>query len=435
VFKMDCMKFFLCIVITVLSSRWVDAHSATDSVLTVRDVVIEGNLTTKDFVIIREMKLKPGEMITADALDHDQRRIYSLQLFNKVELEVKPEGAEAVVLVRVDERWYLFPFPVFGVRYRDFKKLYYGAGLLHSNFRGRNEKLFFEFALGYDRWVTLFYQNPKLTDDDDIFLGIQARYSEIQSLSVETDVYDQTNLKLGVTHGKRFGLYQSLLGWVNYDLWKISEPSIGRTVSPDGRDAFLSLGASYALDTRDLREYTTQGASLVVFGSKLGLGESPVNFFRYGFDARAFTRMDNNISLGGRMFTNLAGGGAIPKYQRAYFGYNERIRGYFRTALEGEHIVGGNAELRIPLLEPRYYTLPFEFIPQFSTLRYGLYAGVFADAGTVWFRGQRVFDRKWYAGYGAGLHFLLPYSIVLRTEYALNNAGRGEFIVDFGASF
>ena len=34
-------------------------------------------------------------------------------------------------------------------------------------------------------------------------------------------------------------------------------------------------------------------------------------------------------------------------------------------------------------------------------------------------------------GYGAGIHFLLPYSVVLRTEYAWNEYGMGQFIIDF----
>jgi outer membrane protein assembly factor BamA len=410
------------------------AAETSDTLRTVRAVVIEGNLTTKDFVILREMKLKPGEPLTAEALEHDRKRIYSLQLFNKVELDVQPAGTEATVVVRVDERWYLFPFPILGFRYRSLDNLYYGAGVVHSNFRGRNEKLFFSFALGFDRWVSLTYQNPKLTDDD-VFLGVVTNYAKIRSQSVLTDYYDQTNLKFGVSLGKRFGLYQYLLGWVNYDLWNVSEPGSGRTVSRDGRDAFLSLGGSFAVDTRDLREYPTDGYYVLLFASKYGFGESAVNLFRYGVDLRVHRLLSEDLSLGARVFTNLAGGGIIPSYRHTYFGYDERIRGYFRTVLEGENILGSSVEWRIPLFKPRYYTLPFEFIPQFSVLRYGLNVGAFADAGTIWYRDQSFFRQRWYVGYGAGLHFLLPYSLVLRTEYARNTEGRGEILVDVGTSF
>lgn len=411
------------------------AREQPDTLLTVRDVVIEGNRTTKDFVILREMTLKPGELITAEKIEHDQKRVYSLQLFNKVELDVKPAGTEAVVVVRVDERWYLFPFPILGFRYRNLENLYYGAGVVHSNFRGRNEKLFFSFALGFDRWVSLNYQNPRLTDDEDLILGIQASYSRIRSLSVQTDYYFQTNGKLGFSLGTRFGLYQYLLGWVNYNVWQVTEPHERRTVSPDGRDAFVAVGGSYTFDSRDVREYPTDGIYVGLFVNKYGFGESEVDMFGHGFDVRLHKLLGEDVSVGARLFTNRVGGGIIPRYRHAYFGYDERIRGYFKKVLEGENIFGSSVELRLPILKPRYYTLPFEFIPQFSVLRYGLYIGIFADAGKIWYRDQSFNTQRWYGGYGAGLHFLLPYSLIIRTEYALNNEGRGEFVLDVGTSF
>ena len=119
-----------------------------------------------------------------------------------------------------------------------------------------------------------------------------------------------------------------------------------------------------------------------------------------------------------------------------YFGHSDRIRGYYSTVLEGEDILGSSVELRVPILKPRYETVSIPFLPpEFSVWRYGLYAGIFADAGTTWFRTDQVLEGPWYAGYGAGLQFLLPYSFVLRTEYAFNQHGRGQFVLGFGASF
>jgi outer membrane protein assembly factor BamA len=97
--------------------------------------------------------------------------------------------------------------------------------------------------------------------------------------------------------------------------------------------------------------------------------------------------------------------------------------------------MGVNLELRIAILKPRYVTVSFIQVPEFSVLRYGLYAGIFADGGKVWYRSQSFPGTDWRSGYGAGLHFLLPYSLVVRTEYAFNNMGKGELFVDVEASF
>lgn len=410
------------------------ARPALDSIFVVKEIIVEGNETTKDHVILREMSLKVGDRITPEALERDRDRIYSLQLFNKVEIERVEHSDSATLLVRVHERWYLFPYPVLGIRYRDFSKIYYGAGVVHQNFRGRNEKLFLSFALGYDRWISLAYQNPRVTDDDDIFFRGSISYQKVHNLSVNSGEYEQTNFGSGLNLGKRYGLFQTLYGFLNYDVWIVSDPQVGRTASQTGRDAFFSLGVRYSYDSRNIREYPTEG-SIVSFGAtKAGFGESEVNLMTYAYDARAYALLSEEWSLGVRSYGVKIGGGATPPYRRVFLGYDERIRGYFKDVQEGENIFGGNVEIRFPIFSPRYLQVPIP-IPQFSILRYGLSAGIFADAGKIWYRGEAFSSKPWLAGIGAGLHFMLPYSMVVRTEYAWNDRGRGQFILDVGASF
>jgi outer membrane protein assembly factor BamA len=413
-----------------------EAKVTSDSSLVVSKIVVTGNETTEDYVILREMSLKVGSPLTAEAIEYDQKRIYSLELFNKVDIDYAAEGHEATLYVRVSERWYIFPVPILGFKYRDIKKLYYGLGLIHENFRGRNEKIFGSFALGFDRWVSLSYQNPKLTDGDDIFFKGYLGYSHVQNQNVDQGLYDQRVLSAGASLGKRFGLYNTLFGYFGYDDWDISDPAEGRTASPTGRDRYLSLGVQYLLDTRDIREYPTAGHLILLSAMKIGLGDADIDLFRYQADLRDYQPMADGIALCGRAYGSFVSGGIVPAYLHAYFGYHERLRGYFNTVLEGEDIVGGNAELRVQIFKPRYHTVSASFLPpEFSVWRYGLYAGVFVDAGTIWYRTTPFVKAPWYSGYGAGLHFLLPYSIVIRTECAINHRGKGQFVLDFDASF
>ncbi|MBI3586481.1 MAG: hypothetical protein HY088_05075 [Ignavibacteriales bacterium] len=411
------------------------ALEPADSILYVKRIEVYGNETTKEYIILREMSVKVGDKLTAEALQQDQKRIYSLQLFNKVDVNYTVEDDGATIFVLVYERWYFFPFPVLGFKYSDTDKFFYGAGVMHQNFRGRNEKLFASFALGFDRWVELTYQNPKITDDDDLFFGGSVGLQDVHNLNTDDGFYTQTRFAANTTFGKRFGLYQTVLGSVGYEQWDIDDPRRSRTASSTGKDAFITFGFSYTYDSRDIREYSSSGYSLTLSASKLGVGNSELNMFRYGYDLRGFVPTADGWVFGGRTFGKFVGGGAIPPYLHNYFGYDERIRGYFRTVLEGENSLGTSVELRIPILTPRYFTAVTFLPPEFSVWRYGLYVGIFADAGTTWHRYQPFSDVRWYAGYGVGLQFLLPYSLVVRTEYALNDLRKGEFVLDFGASF
>jgi len=407
-----------------------------DSSLTVGKIVIVGNELTKDYVILREMSLKVGARLDSTLLERDRNQIYSLQLFNKVDIDYTVDGTAATVFVRVSERWYIFPLPVFGFKYRDLKKPYYGAVLLHQNFRGRNEKIAASAVFGYDGWYDLAYQNPKITDDDDIYFRGAAGFYRVRNLDISVSEYDQKVVMGSLSVGKRFGIYLTVMGTAGYNRWEVSDPLPGRTVSPSGKDEFISLGFLGIYDRRDIHEYPMEGSYVGVSATKSGLGESNVNLFRWGIDGRRYQPLTSELSLCGRAFGTFLSGGNSPSYLNAYFGYDNRIRGYFSQAIEGEDLVGGNLELRTPILSPRYEEVSLPYLPaQFSVWRYGLYAAIFADAGTAWYRRDQVLKGPWFVGYGGGLHFILPYSFVLRTEYAFNQHGRGEFVLDFDASF
>ncbi len=411
------------------------AHTSADSII-VSKIVVVGNETTKDYVIFREMSLKVGAPLDTVALENDQKRIYSLQLFNKVDIDYTVEANEATVFVRVSERWYIFPIPIVGFKYRDFKKMFYGVSLIHQNFRGRNEKIIASAVFGYDGWFDLAYQNPKLTDNDDIFLRSEVGFHHVRNQNSSQGEYDQKVSTGSLMIGRRHGLYLTVLGFARFDMWDVSDPQQGRTVSPSGIDRFITIGSSVQYDRRDIREYATAGEYGAISVAKYGLGESDVNLFRYGIDLRDYEPLGDDVSLCGRVFGSFLSGGVSPTYLHAYFGYFDRVRGYYSTVFEGEDILGGSLELRVPILKPRYATVSIRYLPpEFSVWRYGLYAGVFADVGTTWFRTDQVFKNPSYAGYGAGLHFLLPYSLVVRTEYALNQHGKSQFVLGFGASF
>jgi outer membrane protein assembly factor BamA len=419
----------------VLSSR-LQASPRADSSLTITKIVIVGNETTKDHVILREMSVKVGSPLDADALEKDQKRIYSLQLFNKVDVDYTADGNEATVTVKVSERWYIFPFPIIGFKYHDIKNVYYGAGLIHQNFRGRNEKVMASGAFGFDPWYNLSYRNPKLTDDDDLFLQLQLGFSHMRNQNTSQGEYDQQILSGYASLGKRFGLFTMLTGLVGYDEWKVDDTQVGATLSPDGRDHYVVLSAGLLYDKRDLREYPLDGDFISLAATKYGLGELVIDLFRYQIDVRKYQPLGSDVSIGARGFGNFLGGGRSPSYLHEYFGYFDRIRGYYSTVLEGEEQLGGSVELRLGVFKPRYLTVSLPGLPpEFSVWRYGLYAAFFADAGTTWYRTQAFSKVPWFSGYGAGLHFLLPYSFVLRTEYAFNQQGRGEFILGFHASF
>ena len=411
----------------------------SDSVFVIDDILIVGNTDTKDFVIVREMSLQKGTRITQELIEYDQERIYSLGLFNRVQLHIAPTSpGKANLIVEVRERWYIFPFPVIGIKDRDWDKFYYGAGLLHSNFRGQNEKLFAVFIFGYDPSMSLSYRNPFLNIDGSYILDTRIAYNKVRNRSVLASEgqnnFDERHFLFTASLGKRIGIKHTFWLTTGYEAVNISEPKPGRTISPDGKDNYPILGLSYSYDTRDLYEYPAYGTLAKASVSKYGLPSNKIDLVRYTADFRRYIPLGSNFVFTTRVFTDLMAAGPTPSYHHVYFGYTERIRGHFKEIIEGENLFGASTELHYPLFKPIY--LKMDFLPEeFSVLKFGMVAAAFADAGTVWFRHQPFALNNFAKGYGAGIHFILPYSWILRVDYAFNEVRRGEFILDLGSSF
>jgi len=402
-------------------------------------IIVSGNEKTKTYVILDEMTLKPGSTVTQGAITYDRNRIYSLGLFTKVDVFFDSLGTQRFLFVDVRERWYIIPVPILGFRDGDPKKIYYGAGLLHTNFRGRNQKLYGSAVFGFDPAFSFSFADPLFDRESSTYIATSVSTANVRNRSeVEASLtgdFDERHVDLSGTLGKRFGLFETADISPGVHYVKVSIYRQGRTADPDGTDLYLYATASYNHDTRDLREYSMRGSLAHFYFTKNGFGESAVNFSRFGFDLRTFIPLVTDFSLGFRGHASLVSGSTIPTYARAYYGSSERIRGYYHTVWEGEDLAGGTVELRYLVYDPR--TFVFSAIPmpvEFSVWRFGVGLALFCDFGAAWYRHDELQLASFGSGYGAGINFLLPYGAVLRVEYAWDNYGRGQFIVDLRTS-
>jgi outer membrane protein assembly factor BamA len=411
----------------------------TDPTILVSDIVVIGNRVTLKSVILREMNHRVGVPLKPELLPYDRDRIYSLGLFNRVEIYHHIQDLEATIYVNVHERWYIFPVPVFGMRDRDWNKLYYGLGVVHNNFRGRNEKLWGGFALGYDPWVSLAYSNPAILGREDIYIDVQLLYSKTQNKSIisqgEENNFDENRYGTDFNFGKRLSLYSSITVMTGFRAVHLSEYIPGHTMSPTGKDNYLVTGLSFRYDTRDVFEYPMYGTLVRASFFKSGLGESKVDHFRTSLDLRKYVPLAERLTIAGRALTIISGGRLIPHHGHIYIGYEERIRGHFRTVYEGENLFLSSIEARFRLLGPKYIEWKSAIAQEFAVLKYGVNLALFYDMGTVWFRNNDISRLRPARGYGGGVHLLLPYSTVFRIEYGLNEHSDGEFIFDMYVMF
>jgi outer membrane protein assembly factor BamA len=414
------------------------AHDSTRTYV-LNKIFIEGNKTTRPFVILRELPFKPGDTVNTREIEFGRERIYSTGLFTRVQVEPEPVSKNSIdLLIYVEERWYLWPYPVIGFQDRDLSRFYWGAGVVHLNFRGRDETLGGMFALGYDPFGAVMFRSPSIGPRENYIVSMEASYSRGRNFGVDPGAASgEFNDNFGELHadiGRRFGIYSTLTFGTSYNYVSRNLDTTGLTLSPTGTDVFAALKLSYTYDSRNLRSYATEGSYLYLALEKFGLGESVVDFGRLSFDARDYVSFLDNFTFAARVHGNFAEGPKIPPYNHVFIGYVERVRGMFNTVSEGQSIFGANMELRIPIIKQMYIEIPDFPLKEFISNRIALYWNFFADAAeTTGKRLQLNADNALY-GYGGGLSLLLPYDIILQFDYARGSDKHWEFIFDFGAT-
>ena len=433
--------FLLAVVMLPALCTSASSHEPDSTVAFLLDkIIVEGNRATKSYVILRELPFKEGDSVTTAEIDYARERIYSTGLFTKVltQNEIVSKGS-INLLIYVEERWYIWPYPIVGFRDRiiSWRKLYAGLGAVDFNFRGRAERVEGMFALGYDPFASVSFSSPSIGENRDYLLGFAASYARGQGFETQSDYstgqFSNTFGTVSVSAGKRLDIYSVVFVGAAFNYVKrTTNDSTSAALSLNGTDIFASLQAEYNYDTRDLKIYATQGTYLDILVEKFGLGESSVNFGRASFDARKYLPIWDFLSLAGRVHGSLAEGAVIPRYNHVFFGYDERIRGMFNTTMEGESIVGGNAEVRIPIIKKLYLEFPWVPIEEFKSNRLALYWSFFADAGETANKYLNMKLNRALYGYGGGLTLLLPYDVIFQVDYARGSDRHLEWIFDFG---
>jgi len=439
---MTVKNYFILSIVLFLNTAAPLAQDSVNYPIRIDEVQIVGNERTKAHVILREIPYVLPDTLTKADLIIIKNRIQNLFLFNRVELSISEIGRSNHLIIMVTESWYFFPVPLLFINEHDWSKISYGLQLSHYNFRGRNEKLRLGGWLGFNPSFYVSYFNPWLGDQVRLIwgMGVYKRKIENKIFNFEEDRFG-----LDFTVGRKLSL--NLDGQINFALERINLPDEYKpySVSQTGIDYVPTLSLQVKWDTRDLFEYPKKGFFITHNFRKTGFRSDQPDFWRFEFDNRVYLPIYKKVSLGARQLL-VFNMGELPIYDRVFLGFSERIRGYFYDVFpdpeffetyNSNQISLTSFELRFPILPIRYFS--FEngpLIPGlYKDLKFGISGGIFMDSGISWQSKSEISLNNFYTGYGVGLHFHLPYVFILRFDFALNDQGSGQIIIDAGVSF
>ena len=105
--------------------------------LQIRNIQIEGLKTTKEATVLRELSFSVGDKVTIQELhsllEKNRSNLLNQWLFNFVDFTPIIKRSEVDILLKITERWYVWPYPIFEISERNFNVFW--DSLRHSNFQ------------------------------------------------------------------------------------------------------------------------------------------------------------------------------------------------------------------------------------------------------------------------------------------------------------
>lgn len=438
--------------------------------LTISRIFIVGNRLTRDAIILRELSLKPGDIVYSTdiptILERDEKKLINTRLFNTAEMRtLELEEGKVDILVDVKERWYTFPSPIFDLSDRnfnewwenynhDFNRVNYGLRLYQFNMRGRNETLKLVAQFGYVKRFELSYRFPYIDRKQKQGLQIDMDYSEAKNLAVYTDDHklefqesDQVLREtkgIGVSYIFRNSFYDSHILKAEYRSTNIRDEVMLLNPNYLGAEQthqeYPAVTYQFISEHRDYIGYPLKGYSINALVMKSGLTEnSDLNKLETTFSHAVYSDLKKGFYFSNNVVGYWSLPDELPYFNYGALGYKKQfVRGYEVYVIEGPAYFLNKSTFKKRIFSRTYHWngMPLE---QFRRIPLSVFVKVYGDMGYVknysnYEIGSRL-SNKLLAGFGAGIDIVGSYDAVLRLEYTFNAEGQNGFFLNVRREF
>ena len=459
----------ICLVAGLQAQEIAESKSVEDPQLTIGNIYITGNKKTREEIIKRELDFEVGQTLSKkellQILELDRQKLTNTRLFVVVELvPLQMSETEVDILVRLQERWYIFPLPIFRLADRnftewfrnqgaDFSRVNYGFRVLHFNLTGRNDRLQVTSQFGFTKNYAVQYQIPYINKEQTLGLNLGAGFSNNKTISVNSRSHRLRFVESENVVRRRFSSSASLTYRPNFFSRHSLNVAYARTTVADTitfanpeylldgnqKQRYVRASYIYSWDKRDYFAYPLKGKLYRVEINKFGLGLfGDLDMLSIRGSYGQYFDLGKNFYLANRItgFYNFNEPDDIPYLQRSGIGYRPNfIRGYEPYVIEGTSFVTNRSALRWKFLSGTQQLSKRSIIPQFQTLPYAFYLKAFLDLGYVGeplsVTENNFFNQNLILGAGLGLDVVTYYDFVVRFEFSVNKEGQGGFFINF----
>ncbi|WP_375495690.1 BamA/TamA family outer membrane protein [uncultured Nostoc sp.] len=439
---------------------------------------------TKEYIITREIELKPGQVFNRNTVQKDLQRVYGLGLFEDVNVSLDPgtDPSKVDVVVNVAER--SSGSIAAGAGISSASGLFGTLSYQQQNLNGRNQKLGAEIQVGQQNLVLfdLRFTDPWIAGDPyrtsyttDIFrrssisLIFQGKDRNINTFDPNnpTNTNSQASPRIlrlggGVTFSrplssnpyktsawsasaglqyqrvsardaggnlvKTGGLFDSNGNPINQNGNIVAQPATTQlTESPGGQDDLLLLQLGIQHDLRNNPLQPTKGSYLrlgIDQSAPIGLGNILLTRLRGSYSQYLPIKLISFSKKGSQTLAfNFQAGtilGDLPPYEAFTLGGSNSVRGY------GEGDLGSGRSYVQASVEYRF--------PVFSVVSGALFFDAGSDLGTSTQAAELLNKNGTGYGYGLGIRVQSPLGPI-RIDYGINDNGGSQINFGIGERF
>ena len=447
-------------------------HSLTaQDFFTINTINVDGNKVTKTATILRELSFKVGDTLSLSELNdkiiQSQLNISSQWLFNFIDFIPTYKKNRVDILIKVVERWYVWPYPILEISERnfnvfwdslktsnftDFSRTNYGIFLNWYNFRGNNERLKFKFRKGYKEHYLFEYDIPYINSAKTLgaillfewFRMEQFHYNTINNKLLYT-IQDNERLNtwnaslcfqlkknLNTTH--RLILEQSEIDCPSQTL------ALNNSYLPVESSTFqyTKLEYNYEHEKRNSVSYPTKGSFNEVLVSYFKGTKNDFQNLSITAKTEQHFKLKPRLNLGNSVKVKFQTNTKLPYILNESLGFEDYLRGYEYYVLDGEHFGISKTAVRYVLVPETKLQLPYFKMEQFKKSFYSVYFSIFADMGVVinnQHKHQNGLNNTFLSSQGISLDFVTYYDKLIRLEYARNHIKEWGVYIHFSNPF